>query len=152
MSAVKRTVTGSFLVLTAITAFAAVRPFALGAQAVAVVVRDAWVRPPAPSKDETALYMTIENKSGTPRAVVSVMAEPAKMAEMHKEMMDGKMMKMTQLQKIDVPANGTAVLKPNDMHIMLMGLKTKPAVGETVSGTLKLDDGTMVPFKAEVRK
>jgi copper(I)-binding protein len=143
---------GSCVAAAALTAFSVVRPVAVSAQAPAVVVRDAWVRPPAPSKDETALYLTIENKTGAPRAIVSVMSDQAKMGEMHKEMMDGKMMKMMQLQKIEVPANGTTVLKPNDLHIMLMGLKTKPAVGDIVSGTLKLDDGTMVPFKAEVRK
>ena len=141
----------STVVFPVIAALAVLAPV-VSAQTATVVVRDAWVRPPAPSKDETALYMTIENKTGSPRAVVSIMSEQARMAEMHKEMMDGKMMKMTQLQKIDVPANGTAVLKPNDMHVMLMGLKTKPAVGDTLSGTLKLDDGTMIPFKAEVRK
>ena len=126
-------------------------PATAHAQAGAVVVRDAWVRVPAPSKNETALYMTIENMSNTPRAVVSVMAEPAKMAEMHDTVMDGKMMKMTDLKKIELPAKGKAELKPNGMHVMLMNLKTKPAVGDTVSGELKLDDGTTIPFKAVVK-
>jgi len=152
MSSVQRIGIRSTFVLSVVAALATLMPVAAVAQAPTVVVRDAWVRPPLPSKDETALYMTIENKSASPRAIVSVMSEESKMAEMHKEMMDGKMMKMTQLQKIELPANGTAVLKPNDMHVMLMGLKTKPAVGDTLSVTLKLDDGTMIPFKAEVRK
>ena len=117
-----------------------------------VVVRDAWVRLPAPSKNETALYMKIDNKGANKRAVMSVMADAAKMAEMHDTMMDGKMMKMMDLKQIDLPAKGSVELKPNGKHIMLMELKSKPAIGDTLSGTLKLDDGTMVPFKAEVRK
>lgn len=152
MSVANRTVTRSLFVASVISALVAVWPVATTAQTPVIVVRDAWVRPPLPSKDETALYMTIENKSGDKRAVVSVMSEQSKMAEMHEETMDGKMMKMVQIAKIDVPAKGTAVLKPNGMHVMLMGLKTNPAVGDTLNVTLKLDDGTMVPFKAEVRK
>ena len=122
------------------------------AQTAAVVVRDAWVRAPEPSKMETAAYMTIENTGAEKRAVVSVTADQAKIAEMHKMMMDGKLMKMTQIAKIDVPAKGKASLKPNAMHIMLMGLTGKLAPGDKVTGSLKLDDGTTVPFTAEVRK
>jgi copper(I)-binding protein len=152
MNAAHRLVIGSLCVLVTSATVIATHPQIVTAQGATVTVRDAWVRPPLPSKNDTALYMTIENKSTSARSVVSVMAEEAKMAEMHDTMMDGKMMKMTDLKKIDVPASGSVELKPNGKHIMLMDLKTKPAVGDMITGTLKLDDGTMVPFKAEVRK
>ena len=122
------------------------------AQTATVVVKDAWVRATEPSKMESAAYMTIENSGAEKRAVVGVTADQAKVAEMHNMTMDGKLMKMVQIPKIDVPAKGKASLKPNAMHIMLMGLTTKLAVGDKVTGTLKLDDGTTVPFTAEVRK
>jgi len=35
---------------------------------------------------------------------------------------------------------------------MLFGLKTRPAVGDKLNVTLKLDDGTTVPVEATVRK
>jgi copper(I)-binding protein len=35
---------------------------------------------------------------------------------------------------------------------MLYGLKKRPAVGDTIDVTLKLDNGASVPVKAEVRK
>jgi len=122
------------------------------AQTAPIVVKNAWVRATEPSKMESAAYMDIENTSAEKRAVVGVMADQAKMAEMHNMSMDGKLMKMVQIPKIDVPARGKASLKPNGMHIMLMGLTTKLAVGDKVTGSLKLDNGTMVPFTAEVRK
>jgi len=125
---------------------------AAGAQTASVTVKDAWVRATEPSKMESAAYMTIYNTGTEKRAVVAVTADQAKVAEMHNMTMDGKLMKMVQIPKIDVPARGKASLKPNGMHIMLMGLTTKLAVGEKVTGSLKLDDGTMVPFTAEVRK
>jgi hypothetical protein len=153
MTAVNKAVVRTlFIALAMATIAPAMRVPVIAQTSTVVVVRDAWVRPPAPSKNETALYMTIENNGTDKHAVVSVMAEQARMAEMHDTMMDGKMMKMTDLKQIDVPGKGSVELKPNGKHIMLMELKTKPAVGETLAGTLKLDDGTMVPFKAEVRK
>lgn len=48
-----------------------------------VSVKDAWVRVPAPSKTETALYMTIENHGSQARAVVSATAKGASKVEMH---------------------------------------------------------------------
>ncbi len=35
---------------------------------------------------------------------------------------------------------------------MLFGLKTRPAPGDKINATLKLDDGTTVPVEAIVRK
>jgi copper(I)-binding protein len=35
---------------------------------------------------------------------------------------------------------------------MLFGLKARPAVGDTITATLTLDDGTMVPVSATVKK
>ena len=153
MIVIERTVARSLVVASVVViGLGAAMTVTATAQPTAVVVRDAWARRPEASKDETALYMTIENSTAEKRAVVSVMCDEAKVAEMHKMSMDGKLMKMAQIAKIDLPAKGKASLKPNSMHVMLMGLKGKPAVGDTLNGTLTLDDGTMVPFKAEVRK
>ena len=47
---------------------------------------------------------------------------------------------------------GKASLQPNGLHIMMFGLKTRPAAGDTINVTLRLDDGTSVPVAATVRK
>jgi periplasmic copper chaperone A len=140
----------------------------LSGQSTAVTAHDAWARTPAPSKMETAAYMVIENHTGQPRAVVAVSSNAADKVEMHQmKMMDGKagdktstmpgmakksMMVMTPVAQIPVPANGKATLEPNGLHIMLFGLKSKLADGDTVALTLKLDDGTTVPVTAAVHK
>jgi copper(I)-binding protein len=125
---------------------------ALGAQDSQVVVRDAWVRVPAPSKTETALYMVIENHGSQKRAVVSVSSDIAGKVEMHQMRMDGKVMVMTPVPEITIPARGKATLNPNGYHMMMFRLTTKPAVGDNVNVTLKLDDGTSVPATATVKK
>jgi len=65
---------------------------------------------------------------------------------------DQKMMVMTPISKIDIPASGKATLAPNGLHMMMFGLKTKLVSGDKINVTLKLDDGTTVPVVATVRQ
>jgi copper(I)-binding protein len=117
-----------------------------------VIARDAWVRVPAPSKDETVLYVVLENHSAERRAVVAASSDLADRVEMHEMRMNGRLMTMDQVDRITVPAKGRTELRSGGLHIMLFGLKKRPAVGDTVAFVLTLDDGTKVPVAAAVRK
>jgi periplasmic copper chaperone A len=125
---------------------------ALGAQTSAFVAHDAWVRLPDKSKTETALYVVVENHTAQPRSIVSASSDIAAQVEMHQMTMVKMMMTMAPVPKVPLPANGKASFDPNGYHIMLFGLKTRPALGDKVKATLKLDDGTTVPVEATVRK
>ena len=152
---------------------------ALTAQEQAVVAHDAWVRMPAPSKMDTALYLVLENHSSETRAVVAASSDAAAKLEMHemktvtKDDSMGKsgdsmatggsdssmsmakpsqsMMTMSPVGKIEIPANGKVTLAPNGLHIMMFGLKSKPAMGGKINVALKLDDGSTVPVVATVK-
>ncbi len=166
----------SMFLLVALASASAAAP-----QQDAVVAHDAWIRVPAPSKMDTALYMVIENHSSQPKAVVSASSGAAAKLEMHemktvnKDDSMGKsgdsmnkpsggdsmamsadkpsqsMMTMTPVSKIEIPANGKVTLAPNGFHIMMFGLKSRPAMGDKINVTLKLDDGTTVPVVATVK-
>ena len=124
----------------------------LNAQAPDVIARDAWVRVPLPSKTETALYLVLENHSSQRRALVSVSSDSAAQAEMHQMTMVRTMMVMTPVSQVAIPARGKTSFNPDGLHIMLYGLKTRPAPGEKIEVTLKFDDGTTLPVEAIVRK
>lgn len=125
---------------------------ALSAQNADVVARDAWARMPLKSKMDTALYMMVENHTSQPRTIVSVSTDDAAAAEMHQMTMTKMIMVMTPVSHISIPARGKTSFDPNSFHIMLFGLKTRPAIGDKLHVTLKLDDGTAVPVEAIVRK
>jgi hypothetical protein len=125
---------------------------ALNAQTPDVIAHDAWARVPLPSKTETALYVVVENHSSQKRAIVSVSSDSAAAAEMHQMTMVKMSMVMTPISQVAIPARGKTSFNPNGMHIMLYGLKSRPAIGDTLNVTLKLDDGTTVPVEATVRK
>ena len=157
---------------------ALVLPLTAIAQDSGVVAHDAWVRMPAPSKMDTALYLVLENHTSAPKTVVSASSDAAGKLEMHEMKMVKKgdsmgsmdkpagdsdssmamnkppsqpMMAMTPVSKIVIPANGKVTLAPNGLHIMMFGLKSRPAMGDKINITLKLDDGSTVPVVATVK-
>ncbi len=137
------------LILCAIVSFSGVT---VRAQDAAVVAHDGWVRVPLPSKNETALFVVLENHSAERRAVVSASSDVAQTVEMHEMKMDRAVMVMRPVSEIGIPAKGKTTLNSNGLHLMLFGLKKRPAVGDTIEVTLKLDNGASVAVKAEVRK
>jgi copper(I)-binding protein len=124
----------------------------MAAQDAAVTARDPWVRLPLPSKNETALFVVLENHSAERRKLVGASSDAAETAELHEMKMQKTLMVMTPVADIAIPAKGKASLDPNGYHLMLFGLKNKLAVGDVVHVTLKFDDGSTLPVTAPVRK
>ena len=125
---------------------------ALAANDAGVVAHDGWMRPVPKSLTEGAIYVVVENHTDQKRSIVSGTSDIAGEVELHQMTMDGKLMKMNRIPKVDVPAHGKAKFEEGALHIMLFDLKEHPAVGDTVTVNLKLDDGTVVPVAATVRK
>jgi len=65
---------------------------------------------------------------------------------------EGGMMRMSPVKQIDVPAYGKVELKPGSFHVMLFGIKGKPAAGDSIDLSLTFDDGTKATTEATVRK
>jgi periplasmic copper chaperone A len=122
------------------------------AQDPAIVVRNAWVRAIPPSKTETALYVVLENHTAQRRDIVSGSTDIADKVELHEMKMNRAVMTMTRVAKVTIPARGKVEFDPGSLHVMLFGLRKKLAVGDTVTVTLMLDDGTAVPVAAKVKK
>lgn len=122
------------------------------AQEAAIVARNAWVRLPLPSKTETAMYVTLENHGAERRSVVGGVSEAAGTIELHEMKMIRSAMYMAPVTEVKIPAKGKVSFTPESYHIMLYGLKSKLAVGDSITVMLKLDDGGSVPVTATVRK
>jgi len=122
------------------------------AQTPAVVAQDAWVRQPAAGRDVTAAYLVVENHGPAARAIVGASSDAAATLELHEMKIENGMMRMSPVDRIDVPAGGRAELKPGGFHIMIFGVKKPLEPGTTLPITLKLDDGSTLPVRATVRK
>ena len=124
---------------------------ASGTAADAVMVQEAYVRAVPPGQPNSAAFMTLMNKSGSDHSVVGGESPVAKVVELHEHIHQNGMMKMRQIPRIDVKANGKTVLQPGGLHVMLIGLKQELKKGEKVSLTLKFDDGSTKTVEAPVR-
>jgi len=126
---------------------------AVASGANAVDVTNAWVRATVPGQSVAGVYMDIT--ASAPRALVAVSSPVAGRAELHTMTMDGGVMKMRALERIDLPARVTVKLAPGGHHIMLVGIKRKLNAGERVPITITVRDlrgaRSMVAVDAEVR-
>jgi copper(I)-binding protein len=120
------------------------------AQTPQLMVKNAWARTPLAPQNNTAVYLTLENPSGTSRSVVSITTPDAARAELHEARMQGSLMTMRSVKEITIPAKGHFELKPGGYHIMVFAVKKPVQPGGQIHLVLKLNDGASVPVAATV--
>lgn len=118
-----------------------------------VVVKDAWVRATVPQQKATGAFMQLT--AAKDARLVSVSSSAIPVIELHEMSMQDSVMKMRQVQSLDLPGGKTVELKPGSYHLMLLDLKKPMTVGDAVPLTLVFEDQAgkreRVDIKAEVR-
>jgi copper(I)-binding protein len=93
--------------------------------------------------------------SVAPSVLVAIESPVAAKAELHTMSMDGGVMKMRAVQKIELPAQQTVSLKPGGYHVMLIDIKRELKAGERIPLKVVVQDGkgvkTTLNVEAEVR-
>ena len=115
-------------------------------------VVDPYVRLAPPGAQATGAFMLIKNTSAVDRKLVNAESTAAKTVQLHNHINENGVMKMRQVENIDVKANAQAELKPGSYHVMLIDMKTVLKEGDTVPITLIFDDGSKTSIEAPVRK
>ena len=111
-----------------------------------VTASDAWVRlNPAPGRP-SAGYVTL--KGGAKADTLIGATAPGARIELHSMSMDGGVMKMAKLDKVAIPAGGTASFAPGGNHLMIFGLSGTP---KTLPITLDFASGAKVTVTATVK-
>ncbi len=113
-----------------------------------VEVTDATVRVPLPGKNLTSAYFLLSNTGSQSRTLVSVTAEFAERAELHRhESVDG-MMKMRQVESVEIPPGEQVRFASGGYHVMLFELDRRPRTGDPLHLVLRFDDGSEQAVKA----
>jgi copper(I)-binding protein len=123
---------------------------ALAAEAELTVV-DAVVRAVPPGTPTTLAFMTIKNSGSVDRKLLKADSPVAKTVELHNHINDNGVMRMRQVQEIEVKAKGQAELKTGSYHVMLIDLKQTLKEGDSVPITLTFDDGSTKKIEAPVK-
>jgi periplasmic copper chaperone A len=112
-------------------------------------VTGAWARPTVNGQAGGGGYLTLIGTTQADR-LLSVKANVAKSVELHRMEMDGNVMRMREVEAIDVPAGQTVQLKPGGLHIMFVGLTQTLKNGATIPLTLRFERGGEVKVDMKV--
>jgi copper(I)-binding protein len=118
--------------------FALIASIAFASTALAqTTVSEPWVRATVPQQKASGAFMQV--RSADAARLVSVSSPVAKSVEIHKMEMVGQMMKMREVDGIDLPAGETVNLASGGYHIMLVGLNKQLKEGESVPLSLLVE-------------
>lgn len=153
------------LILMVLATFSAVQ--AQTATPSGLLVYNAWVRPTAPAPLEGAAlpatpeaplpgtvtggYMTIENTGDADYTFVGIAADFSMMSMLHQMSMDDKgVMRMGEVEGLDIPAGETLLLAPGGYHAMFMDVMHDIYPGAAVALTLTFANADGETFNVPV--
>ncbi len=113
-----------------------------------VTVGEPWVRATVAAQKATGAFMTLT--SVQPVKLVGVSSPAAGAVEVHEMKMVDDMMKMRQMQSLDLPAGQPVKLAPGGYHLMLLELKQPLKDGDKVPLTLEFEDAKKVRSKVVI--
>jgi hypothetical protein len=106
----------------------------------AITVEQPWARATPGGAKTGAVYMTLDNKSGTADRLTGVSSDVADKLQIHEMKVENGVMQMREIAGgLPIPAGGSVALKPGSYHVMLIGLKKPLTVGEKFPLTLTFE-------------
>ena len=123
------------------TATAAVAPDAT------LAVQNAALRLSTSESAPSAAYFTLTGGADA-TSLTGVSSPDVGRVEMHESKMEGGLMTMAAVEKIDVPAGGTAELRPGGLHLMLFDLTPAARAAGKVKLVLTFANGQTLETEA----
>jgi len=117
-----------------------------------IKVMEPWSQPSPTMAGNGVVYMMLMNEGGADDALLSVETDTAEVAELHETKMEGDVMKMSPVTKIEIPAGGSAALEPGGLHVMLINLQQELVAGGKIKLTLNFEKSDPLTVEAEIRE
>jgi copper(I)-binding protein len=124
---------------------------ATGFGAAPLAVTDAWARATPPGATTAAAYFTVSNPGATADRLVAGSSPAARQVQFHAEVEERGVRHMSQLDAVEVPANGRVELAPGSMHAMLVGIASPLVPGTRLTVTLRFEKAGEITLDVPVR-
>ena len=111
-----------------------------------------WSKQVPPTSSVAAAFFNVMNNGAEDDALLKAESPIAGKTELHTHFHEDGMMKMREVEKIDIPANGTQSLKPGSYHIMFFDLKQVPALGDRFPLMLHFEKAGTVVIEVKVEE
>ena len=109
-----------------------------------------YARATAPGQPTGGAYLRLENHGAQADRLVSASADVSKSVELHQMQMQGEVMRMRQIDAVEIPPNQSVVLEPGGVHIMLVGLKAPLKEGDRFPMMLRFEKAGEVKVQVVV--
>ncbi len=113
-------------------------------------VQEPWARPTVAGQAAGGGYFRIVGGAVADK-LVSASSDVAGRVELHSMTMDGNVMRMRQIDSIDIPAGKTVELQPGGLHVMFMDLKAPLATGSSFPLTLRFEKAGELKLAVKVQ-
>ncbi|MDG4555153.1 MAG: copper chaperone PCu(A)C [Candidatus Competibacter sp.] len=114
-------------------------------------IEQPWAAETPPAARVGAAYLSIVN-GGEADRLLGAKAEVARHVELHRTAMEGHMMRMRQVEALEIPGGTTTVLEPGGIHIMLIDLKQPLRAGQNVPLTLEFEKAGALQVQVPIRR
>jgi copper(I)-binding protein len=116
-----------------------------------IVIGHPYARATVPGQPTGGAYFSIENKGKEKDTLKSISSDIAKSTELHVMTMDGNIMKMREVDSVDIKPSEKIVMQPGGgYHIMLVGLNKPLKSGDQFPMTLTFAKGGKIVIKVDV--
>ena len=116
-----------------------------------ITISDPFARASAGRATAGGGFFKITN-SGEADRLVAASADVGAKTELHTHIREGDVMKMREVEAIDVPANGSVELKPGSFHVMFMKLKGPLTEGSSFPLELTFEKAGKLTIEVPVAK
>lgn len=112
----------------------------------------AGMKPKEDAGPATGMFMILKNNGSADDKLIKAESDVAKMVQIHLTEIDANgVSSMHEVDGVDIPAGGSAELKPGSYHVMLIGLKQELKEGDLVTVTLTFQNGGQIVVEAPVK-
>lgn len=130
-------------------AFAALLLLSGAAQAEDLMAKEPFAYATAASAKAGGAYVSVINHGPADR-LIGARSDAARRVEIHEHLMTDGVMRMREVEGIDLPEDGVIEMKPGGYHIMFMGLNQPFKAGATVPVTLVFESGAELEVETPV--
>lgn len=109
-----------------------------------IVVENSYVRESIPGTDISSAYMALKNTSTKNVSLVTASSEVSDRIEIHQHTMENGLMKMRQVDSVEITAKEQVIFQPSGFHLMIFDLKAPLKANENIVITLYFDDKSTI--------
>ncbi len=102
-------------------------------------IEHVWSRAVPPTPPTGAVYFKLHSQATEADRLIGARTPRAEKAELHTHVHQDEVMRMEQVEAVDIPANGHVEFKPGGNHVMLFGVTEPLVAGEHFPITLEFE-------------